>query len=1068
MELKFVLGRSGTGKTALILNEMVKPNKHFIYIVPEQYSLQAEKDILSITNATIISVLSFKRLAYRIFSETGQKNKTILDDVALKILLRKVINIVKDRLVYYNNTKITQGFIQKLAHTINELIHEGVESNTILAYLNEGTTLGNKTKDIFTIYNEFINFTGTNYIPLEEALDILANKIKDSIFLTNSYIYIDGFNSFTKQELDILNELLKVTKGITIAITTNSNKINHSIDEVDPFFETKNTIHKLAKMANINKIPINTIYLKENLRHNYNQELKIFEDTFFDLSYKFLNSTEKITLTSCINSYKEVYECASNILQIVRDQGLTYSEIAVIAPDTYHLAIQSIFKENNVPFFLDKTIDLVSHPLVTTLISGINITINNWNKESVFSLLKAGLTNISNHDIDLIENYALAYNIKGYRWKQPKWVNLPDWLGKDREYINEIKENIVNTLTKFEMVFSENKTVKDITTNIFNVMANIGIFENLLKDEENKKKNTTVYNKLVHVLELLVEFLGEEVVSPKEYLSVLEVGLATIAIGKVPETLESVIIANFNRSRLPNIKALFVLGLNEIGYNESLSLYSDEEKFSIRSMGVNLITSYTHILQDNFTFYTYFTKPSQKLFISYSTNSLEGKTLNSTPMVSILKNKNISKKIATQNTSPKSMLKNLSIAMHNYYNTGIINNSNIELYSWYINNNYYINDIELIAKGEVKPHLSSHSVDMLYNGNINTSVSRLEKYAQCPFAYFVAYNLKAKERQIYELQNIDFGKILHVILEDFINYLKISDKNFNEISKEEIKAFIETSVNNFNTEIMYLFDSYRSKYILERLKRIATTSIWALCKHLSFGEFELYDTEIDFGKSGPLTSIIVDIDEKRKFVLKGRLDRIDIYHSNGDSYIKILDYKSSNKKFDIKDVYHGMQLQLIIYLKAILQNAKKYFNSSGKVLPGGVFYFNLDDPMINVAQDTLKTFEEELLKSFVMSGIVLKDKNIIDAIQSKSKVLPVSINKDGSIRKSDYTLSLSEFENIMEASLESLKKIGQSLLSGVIAPLPFKKGNATACDYCKFKPICKFNNKTFANNKDII
>ncbi|MCL1997087.1 MAG: PD-(D/E)XK nuclease family protein [Defluviitaleaceae bacterium] len=1014
MTLNFILGKAGSGKTAHILQEMItkeiEGKSSIVFLVPEQYSLQAEKDILSRKTATAINVLSFKRLAYRVFAETGLKHKTMLDDVAMAMLLRKVLTDIN--LQYYNKTKITPGFIEKLSQTITELTQNGITTESLLPIKTHQTNLAKKTADIYDIYSTFLSYTADNFISTDQALDILATKIAQSSFLADSVIYIDGFSSLTAQEYNVISQLLTCARNITITITTNIASVSPTLQETDLFYEPKITLTKMVQLAAKSNIPTAHIYLESS--KNITEPAGLAEN-LFSYNYKYNNKTENITLTPHTSSYQEVSAIAAKILH-THHSGETFSNMAIVAPPSYHLAFQSVFADYGIPFFLDKTTDIMAHPLTNTILSAIGVVAYNWQQESIFAFLKAGLTNIPANHIDIIENYALAYNIKGYKWKLDKWVY------PKADEIQPIKEQVLATLTPFEQCF-KHKTVKDTVTALFNTMEQMDIFKNLLNEPKQIKENTVVYNKLIHVLDIMVEFIGEAYLSPKEFLNVLESGLAASTMGKVPEMLNCVTIADISRSRLPNIKTLFVAGTQEMRPTKTETLYTDTERALINSFGVALPVANANLFKDNFALYSYFSKPTHYLHISYATNNYEGKTIAAAPIVSILKNKEI---------SPIDPAPALSI-------------------------------VTTIGK-QKEPALTKETVGLLYDKNIHSSVSRLEQYARCPFSYFATYNLQARPRPVFEMNPMDIGEMFHRILEGFTQ--QTMGRDFSKMSKDEIVKTVGSISKEIATEKRHLFESYRDRYTLKRLERIATTSIWVLCQHLAAGQFQLYGTEIDFSQTHSLMGIIIEIDGYHKFVLRGRLDRIDIFQTNGNTYVKIIDYKSGNKKFNIEDVYDGIQLQLIVYLQTIIQQGEKYLGiesktgskTEKKVLPGGVFYFKIDDPILPIEK------ENDFLKTFEMSGLALKDPEIINAMQGAT---PVRINKDGTIRESNYTADLEEFNEIMKNSERVIKEIGQKIVAGYISPDPFKKANEIACTHCNHKAICGYIAAKGGNIHDI-
>lgn len=1112
MGLKYILGAAGTGKTTEALNEMIKyENTHndsnIIYIVPEQFSLQAEKDILSLANTngtTVIKVLSFKRLAFNIFSETGVKKVKLLDDISKFMLIRKIIFKLKDKLEFFQKTKITKGFINKVAKSITEFYQYDINPNEIsqaIKYVNNNESLILKTQDLTLIYNEYIQYISNNYISIDGTLDVLADKISESALLHNATVWIDGFNGFTNQEYKVIKELMKKTLDVTITLTTNSPDIYYTnIIETDLFYETKYTLNKLTGIAKSSYIDIyNPIFLKENKRHKNNNELKYLQENIFSTNFKpFINTPKSIKIQPLLNIYEEVSYVGYKINVLIKENGYHYSDISVLTPNValYESIITSTFKKHNIPYFIDATNDILSHPLFELIRATLDIVIQNWSYESVFRFLKTGMLNISLHEIDILENYALAYGIKGYKWKLKEWNYgfNNNYENFNKEELHQIKEKVINIIRPFEEGLTNNAklTVREISIKLFDMLYSINItqtIERLINDATEQKNNTLVrrhsqvWGKICNIFDNMVAIIGDEEVTIAEFSAILEAGMLTTNMGIIPPTQDQVIIGDISRSRLPKIKVLFVVGTNDGIFPTTIveeSLFTDHERLLIDSLGIELgPTSLRRAFNENFLIYTSLLKTEKLLILTYSLGALDGKAMLPAYIINHIKELFINFKLdnfeEVQFYKFGPILNKLSIALKTYYEKGEISETYLAFYKWFKKHKpETIEKIENMAFNNNKiEKLNSNSIKKLYGKEINTSVSKLEQYVRCPFSFFVSYNLKAKERKIYQILTVDLGEIFHDILHIFTELIMKDNINFEDLTIEDISYYVDICIkdviNNLDKDVF--ISNNRSKHILERIKKISTKSIWALCEHIKMGKFKIFGSEVSFGGNSPLTGIIVEINKNRKFVFTGRVDRIDVMDLNGNKYVKIIDYKSGNKKFDITDIYYGMQLQLLLYLDNIIKNGKKYFNMKdidGKLLPGGVFYFKIDNPILNIDSKTIKKdLDKEFLKSFKMSGLILKDELLVKGmdkdIKGGSLVVPISLNKDGTYNKLSSLADKETFDKTIDFTINKVKEIGESLTKGVIYPMPYRKGNINACMYCNYKPICNFDPKDNEN-----
>lgn len=1121
MSLKYILGGSGTGKTTTCLNEIIASNQNIInnsliFIVPEQFSLESEKSLISLSdNEAMIQgqVLSFQRLAFHLFSELGNTRIKLLEDNGKNMLLRKIVNKVKDELLYYKKSIDKQGFMDSLSKTITEFYQYTVSKENFQKYLtdiSDKETLYTKMSDLYKIYDEYLNFIKDQYISTDETLDIMSEIIKDSNYLKDAEIWIDGFNGFTPQEYKVIEKLLLRVKSVNIAFTVRENNIKYEkINVYDPFFETKTTINKITKIAKENNIKVEPpIFLEEAKRFENFKELKYLEKNYFSYgenTYK--EKADNIIIFKATNLYSEVTEIAKQIHHMISAKNYKYSEIALLTGDLvgYEKSIRGIFKNYNIPCFFDLKTDILSHPLTELIRSAVDIIVSRFSYESIFRFLKTNMTDINRDEIDMLENYVLAYGIKGYKWDMEEWKY--GFSGKyeifDYDTIHNCKKKVLEILKPIsENIQSNSKvSIKDFSYRIFHMLINLNVTDTLNLwisniDDKNSvilRQHNQIWGKITRVFEKMVEILGDEIVTVKEFSKILEVGLASIDMGIIPPSQDCVIIGDFQRTRLPEIKAMFVLGVNEGVLPKptvELGLFSDEERLLLNKFGMELSPdSARKAFEQQFQIYNNITKPSKLLHISYSLGTLSGKSLQPSSIIAKIKKliPNVIVKEENDNieeiTLPVPMFENMGKVLRAYSLGDEISPVYLDMYSWFMENDVYKEKIikmqKILFEGTDQQTLESEIVHKLYGKELITTVSRLEKYVHCPFAYFVEYNLEAKERKTYEVNSMDFGNLFHEVIDMFSTKLDSKGNSFRDINKEDINVLVDVCVDEIVPKIgsEVLLSSSKYQYIIKRIKRISKKSIWALSEHIKAGLFEPLGSEIEFSSNSPLSSISININDKQKMIIVGKIDRVDILDSEGNKYIKIIDYKSGSKKFDLVDIYYGMQLQLIMYMDAFIKNGENFFGKgkvSGKVLPGGVFYFNIDDPILDFDGEIVnEKIDEMILKEFKMSGLVLADKIVIDAmdkdIDGDSKIIPVNIKKkDGSFGARSSCANLEEFYTVQDYVNNKIIELGKEIFSGKIDVFPYKKGNITGCTYCKYAAICKIDTISSPNKYNIM
>ena len=565
MSLKYIFGGSGSGKTEICMSQIMAETEKMkksalLYIVPEQFTMQAERELVLCSKEKSImqaQVLSFKRLSHYIFSETGGIVGALLDETGKSMLLRKITLQLSKELQYFTKMVDKQGFIENLANTITEFYRYNISREDILKYLNEvrnKESLYLKMHDIHKIFSDFEQYISEKYISTEQVLDFVPERVEKSFLLENSEIWIDGFNGFTTQEYNIISSLLKRGRDVTVAMTVRSEEIVYdNLSEIDPFFETKNTINKLSKLANESNVKIEKpIFLQEYPRFNNFSSLSFLEKHYF--SYKKESSNEQIDnikIKQANNIYTEITYVANEIINLVREKNYRFSEIAVITGDIsrYERGIKRMFRIYDIPFFIDTKLKILSHPLTELIRSSLDIIAYNFTYESVFRFLKTSLIDIEETDLFKLENYVLAYGIKQYKWKKEWTYGFTDGL-YNKDKINETRVHVLDCLKPLAENFNNSKkyTVKEVATRVFEMLYNLNVTETLdLWGTD--RVHVQVWNKICELMDKMVEILGDELVTIREFGKILDSGLQQSDIGIIPPSLDQVVIGDFERTR---------------------------------------------------------------------------------------------------------------------------------------------------------------------------------------------------------------------------------------------------------------------------------------------------------------------------------------------------------------------------------------------------------------------------------------------------------------------------------------------------------------------------------------
>lgn len=1113
MGLRFIIGRAGTGKTEYCLKEIgtkqTHARHHLIYIVPEQFSLEAEKKLLEKTQGGGIlqaQVLSFQRLAFPIFSEKGGGDKALLSDIGKSMILRKIMIEQGKNLEYYKKAADKQGFLEQLGATISEMFQyhiSGEKLETFAAGQEEDSVMKAKIHDLRLIYNEYLNFISKDYFSSDETLDVLAEKMEGSSFLFGAEVWLDGFYGFTPQELKIISRLLSNTTQVNVTLTMDRKSFeNPNLSMVSPFFEAAETVKKLMSIAQENQVRLEEpIFLAKPLRYQ-TKEMKALEEQYFYYHPIECKQSEHVCIFAAANRYAEVTETAEEILTLIRDKGLRYRDIALMTRDLkgYEKEIKGVLREYKIPYFIDSKREIFAHPLIELVRSAVEILAYDFNYESVFRYLRTNLTGMDRNKVDILENYVLAFGISSYKWKMEEWnygfKKHPD--EEKKAEINTLKEIF---LTPFRQCFPElstnkKRTVRDWSQRLYELIEMLEVKKRLsewiqiLTDQgeiEKAKEHRQTWGILMDILQKMTEILGEEKITIEEYGKILGAGIENSDMGMLPPGADQILIGDLERSRLPEIKALFILGVNDgilPAPAQEQGIFTEIERSELEKMGMELAhSSKRKAFEEQYLIYCAISKPSHFIWISYSLGDLNGKAMR--PSILITKMKKIFPNVIEKREEDRKGLDHISKAgptlhklgqqIRRYAEEGTIEEIWKDTISYYKTEEEWKTRFSFVQKGlsdkNEEKYLSPASVQKLYGKDLRTSVSRLEKFISCPYSYFVQYGLKAKERKLYQVNKPDLGTLFHGILELFSKNLEQEKLFWRNLTKKETEERIEKAVDlivpEIGSEILLSTSSYQ--YLIRRLKRISKRAVWTLTEHIKKGSFEPLGFEIGFGEKEKLPPIVIDLSNGEKMILDGKIDRVDVWSNEGKKYVKIIDYKSGNKDFNLQDIYYGMQLQLMIYLDAFLKNGESL--AEGPLFPGGVFYFRIQDPMISSAETLSQEEIEALLrKELKMSGLVISEEKVLEAMdiefsegKTVSDIIPVGYTAKGALKKDSSVADQEAYEAVMEYTKEKAKEIGEEIRSGNVEINPYKKKQVTSCSYCEFKPICRFDTANAEN-----
>ena len=1102
--IEFIVGRSGCGKTTYCyegIETKLKEESHdmLMLLVPEQFNLQTQRDLAKRLAPGLLraEVMSFNTLGREVFREVGKTPTTVVEDLERMIILKRIVEAHKKEIVFYKKNINNTGFLEAMNRFITVLEQAGMTKEELEELIQDERTsllFQSKLTDIEMIYQSFNNYLGEQFVTVEKNMTLLAGLIQKSKKLEKAYVWMDGFYGFTHTQLLIIKELMKKVKGLTITLPMDRAYTKaEGVRPTHPFYESILNMQKimgLCEEVGMSYV-VNAVNVPEAVAKEKVAGLKYLEENYLKLYQKpYEKDTDAVNLRSYRSRSEEVEATAKEMVRLVREEGYRYHEMAVMVGDlgTYQTFIESIFKEYELPYFLDVKRNIHTNSLVAAIEGVLEVLTSSYSYKSIMSLLRTYMLPISKEDIDQLENYLLAYGIKGKK----KWQN-PWNFEKDEEKqarINEIRERVLAPIIALEqrlvMAKSEKQfSVLDITKALYYFLEDIRAYETLQKlinkshETGNRLlelENTQMWGKVMEVFERLVDILGEEKLSLMTYKKILETSFSYIKMGIIPPARDQIIIGAIDRTRLPRLKACFILGTNEgliPKVEDSGTLFSDMDKVTLSSVCENEkgpkarlgdLMIYQPLYGSQFNIYTILTRATDKLFVSAALADENGKLLRPSLVYFRLKKMfketpMLEEQVLSQVEKPLPAFGYIGGMLREYLEGRNEEEAWKDVVSWFAKDENWKGRLKALTENlfytNQQHYLEPETTKILYGKQLKTSISRLENFRQCACCYFMRYGIRAEERRMFSFDRAKVGTLFHAALEQYPKELEQLGTNWTLATSEEMRlgiqkatAYALESVSNAQKE------TGRFKYTASKVEKMTHRAIKALTSHLQNGEFVPEGYEISFGEGQGFPPIKIAIDEEREIEIKGTIDRVDVFYKGpNEKYVKILDYKSGQKNFNLIEVYYGLQLQLLLYLDA-------YLEKHPEQEVGGVFYFHINNPYVNykVGMDH-EEIAASSLKQFKLSGLALEDLVVIEALD-KSKTgstIPVGINKDGSIKKGSSVASKEQFKQLEKHILKTIRDLGKDILEGKVSVRPYELSGKNPCDYCIYHTICQFN-----------
>ena len=992
--LKLMLGRSCTGKTTAILKTMAAQagERPQLLIVPEQHSHNCERRLCAAAGNTVslhAEVLSFTRLASRVFSMAGGLAEPTLDAGGRLLLMDVALRSVAGQLKVYARPSRRPEFLSQLAATVDECKSAAISPEKLLeAAENVGGEAGDKFFDLSLICGAYDAFCQRQGADPRDRLTKLARMLETCPWAQGRDIYLDGFTDFTAQERLVLERLLEQAASVTVALTCDRLEGG----EEDVFAPARRTAHKLLTLAQ--KAGMESQVEVRTVRSPAAEGIERIEKKLFEaVPVPYAGTPAGVELYRAVSPWSEVERSAAELSRLCREEGYRWRDLAVTARsmETYGPLISLIFPRYGVPVFLARMDDVLQKPILALVTAAVDTAAGEYRYEDLFRYLKTGLTGVELEDVDRLENYALKWELRGNAWTQKKpWDKHPGgygltWSGADKAMVaalDQLRRDLVAPLEKLRL--APEKTGSGLSLTLYAFLEEIGLPGRLIQRAGELRETgdmvlaaeyEQLWQILCSTLEQCAALLGDTPMDWEEFSRLFRLVLSQYQVGAIPVSLDRVTAGEMPRLAHKHCKVVYILGADDSQIPAAVpspGLLGDEDRALLASLGLESAPRLTDKLWRELTIlYETCTLPAERLIVSYPGAGTAGEERRPSllvkrlrtlfPELPVLDERSLGEEFryiaprpaleaAGKDPAVAEALKNLPAFAP------------------------LVERMERAATLE-RGSLTRPTVEALYGRRVPMSASRMDKYKSCHFSYFMQYGLKAKPRKAAGFQAPEYGTFVHYVLEHILQQRQDKEIPTRQQVAQVVKRYVEEELGGLAGE------TPRFRYLFRRLEKSVYAVVENVCQELSRSDFAPLAFELGFGgRDGPLPPVELEADGVTVSV-SGFVDRVDGWEKDGRLYLRVVDYKTGRKSFDLTDVKNGLGLQMLLYLFTLKEEGKELFGR--EIVPAGVLYLPAREALVAGSramseEERQRAVDKELTRKGLILGILNIDNRIFD------------------------------------------------------------------------------------------
>lgn len=1083
--LHLITGPAGSGKTTRLYEELerwIQAGNKAILLVPEQYSFESEKALyrrLGARGAAQVEVLSFTRLCDRIFREYGGLAVNALSDTGRLMVMSLALGEVRDTLHIYARQTGSAAFVESLCAAVSEFKNGGVspEELAAAAQLSGDAQLRDKGAELATIYGTYNALLESRYSDTADDLQRACRLVEEHPFFAKYGVFVDSFMTFMAPEFRMLEQIITTSPHCTFAFCCDGIADQEGGNGV--FSTAKKAMARLIRTARQSGVAVAAPVVLEGSHRFRNEELACLERSFLrPRVIRYEGDCRKVQIAAAPNPWEEMEWVAVKIAALVREERYRYRDIAVICRslDRYRTPIERVFARYGIPCFFDRRVELESKPLTAAVLSALEAVRGSFSTEEILRFAKNPVLGCSAQELAQLENYCYIWGVEGRHWLTP-FENHPDGLSEAfdeaaalrLEELNALRAQVIRPLTALK----ERLRGGDGTSfagGIFELLQEVeaprhlGEFAASLPPEESAlflEEQSALWDALVEILDQFAQIVGETGMSLGRLTDLLRLAIAKTDIGQRPQTLDQVIVGMADRIRPGEPRATFVIGAVEGEFPAVITaggVFTDQERTRLLEAGVELAQNVEEkSVYEKFYAYFAVTTPSERLYISYPKEDGKGASLAPSVILSQAA-KILGCRLRPAVASPIEAAAGLPAAREAFSRVYHLDNRERASLQAFLQEG----DGELLARMDRAARRDGFAIQdpalarQLFGKRMRLSPSRVEQYFACPFGYFCASGLKIRPRRKVEFSPLESGSVIHFLLEQMVSHH--GGKGLAKVPSDQLRQEVEELLTQYLSHRIDNMDALptRFRYLFNRLVALVTRLLEQLGAEFSQSDFTPAAFELKIGQDGQVKPLELTTADGVTVSVEGIVDRVDVMEKDGRKYVRVIDYKSGSKTFNLSDVFYGLNMQMLIYLFSICENGTGDLEGA---LPAGVLYLPAKNVIVTADRgESDASVAAQQQKKRRMNGLILEDKDVVLGMERDGKgvFIPAKLKADGELDARSSLASLEEMGQLKTKIEAQILEMAKGLSAGKVEPLPVSGLGYDPCVYCEYRAVCGF------------